>query len=321
MNISFAHQWLLSLIFLSILSCEKVIRIEEKNYEQKAVVFATIGEDSIAEVFLTESISNSGWVGNRQQTQFITDAKVEIHDVSSTELLKATSRYDDGYSWGYEDSILIPFYRGEKSHMIGKEYTLSFEYKNQEIKARTTIPSPVHLFEAKSIKINKNDGLYFWTVDGLRVTIQDRAGEANGYRLHVEYNYWDSNRVFDSLAGQYVRQDSVFRTHQTTSGYELDENKDGKNVIIEYTNGLGSWLKKILPDGRTMYYSDIIFQVETADLGLARYFQSIFEQKRGANDPFAEPVFLKSNIENGLGIFGGYSMSDTVHFRYVFHIE
>ncbi len=38
-----------------------------------------------------------------------------------------------------------------------------------------------------------------------------------------------------------------------------------------------------------------------------KYYRSLFIQEETADDPFAEPIFIHNNIENGLGNFSGYN--------------
>ena len=62
----------------------------------------------------------------------------------------------------------------------------------------------------------------------------------------------------------------------------------------------------------------LIFQLESQGPEMSEFFESLRGQRINNGDPFAEPVLLKGNIENGLGFFGLYSLSDSVKYRYYY---
>ncbi|MCB0846093.1 MAG: DUF4249 family protein, partial [Bacteroidetes bacterium] len=62
-------------------------------------------------------------------------------------------------------------------------------------------------------------------------------------------------------------------------------------------------------------YHNIVIRVEAMSHEAGIYLQSIEDQWNTEDDPLSESVFLKGNIQNGLGIFTGVSVSDSVHFR------
>lgn len=51
----------------------------------------------------------------------------------------------------------------------------------------------------------------------------------------------------------------------------------------------------------------VTVNVISIDLGYYRYQEAVIRQRRSRNNPFAEPVLIPSNIEGGLGCFGGYN--------------
>jgi hypothetical protein len=46
-----------------------------------------------------------------------------------------------------------------------------------------------------------------------------------------------------------------------------------------------------------------------------KYLRSLNEQAASGNSPFSEPVIIKSNVNNGLGVFGSYSLSKSYQIK------
>ena len=59
-----------------------------------------------------------------------------------------------------------------------------------------------------------------------------------------------------------------------------------------------------------MDIDSIDFELQTEDATYSNYLKSIQKQQSAADDPFAEPVLLYSNIKEGLGVFSGYSVKN-----------
>ena len=55
--------------------------------------------------------------------------------------------------------------------------------------------------------------------------------------------------------------------------------------------------------------------IQHLSYGLGNYLESVSKQSSNGSDPFTEPTLLHSNIEKGIGAFGGYSVSDTVYLQ------
>jgi hypothetical protein len=78
-------------------------------------------------------------------------------------------------------------------------------------------------------------------------------------------------------------------------------------------------MNQLKPERHTVFISRFIsfdFFFKSINHDYYTYLKSLnmYYETGGSEDPFAEPVVIFSNIENGYGIFGSYS-TDTVSAR------
>jgi hypothetical protein len=54
--------------------------------------------------------------------------------------------------------------------------------------------------------------------------------------------------------------------------------------------------------------------IQSLDINVARFYDTLDRQHEANRNPFAEPVFLKSNIEGAFGVFGAVNISQPYFF-------
>ena len=219
------------------------------------------------------------------------------------------------YWWDIPDSVLVFFYGSEKKIQAGKTYKLSFPFEDKTVTAQTFIPEPVPIQEAEEVYITEVDPIDgVWDYWGLRTKFKDRAGEDNAYRIQFRAEGFANIPVFDPVTGEFIRRDTIHQRYVSYSDIITDENRDGQTLTMESRPPYApiEYSEYTRPDGTRGYGIQYQIRLQVMDRAAGKFLQSLTEQQQSSYDPLAEAVFLKSNIENGLGVFAGFNLSDTL---------
>lgn len=297
--------------------CEQIIRIDEDDHESKAVVWALMGKDSLPEVYIQRNNPIAGWIEQEPSARFEKGLPVEMAVDGNSQLLTEKQKYYVGeyYWWDIPDSLLVYFYGSEEKMQTGKTYTLSFPFEDKTVSATTFIPEPVPLLDAEEVYITEVDPIDgVWEYWAMRAKFKDRAGEDNAYRIQFRAEGFTSIPVFDPVTGEFLRRDSIYQRFVSYSDIITDENRDGQTLTLDSRSPYApmEYQEYIRPDGSTGYGIQYQIRLQVMDRAAGKFLQSLTEQQQNSYDPLAEAVFLKSNIENGLGVFAGFNLSDTL---------
>lgn len=214
----------------------------------------------------------------------------------------------------------------------GKEYTVTATAPGYNaITATSRIPEPVSIvrLDTTSSRDEYGEQMFDFTV-----VFDDPPAESNYYMLsvrsyyeisHIEYDY-----ILDTLYVDAEKDTIVMGYRRDTIEYidVRDENTwfESENLAIENEDNFQSriifsdklfdgkrysitgrfypWFLWDANDSATVYFS-----LEAIDEHYYRYIDSRADHYYAKNDPFAVPVVVHSNIEDGLGILGGMSVS------------
>lgn len=211
----------------------------------------------------------------------------------------------------YEDEKLVTTLTGENGHyrslyrpVPGKNYRIEASSpQHGAVSASCFIPTAIELENVIVTErmVDENARTY------LQLQFNDPAGETNYYEL-VAYGtreYYDPTRdlVFTNtgqLALELVSGLTAFDEGLTTSALRFsDDHFDGKemNLVVRSFGALETWseLRIVLRSVSDAYY---------------KYQSTLALQRSTADNPFAQPVNVFSNIQGGFGIFAGYGISD-----------
>lgn len=303
-NFKYLKQVLIALITLLWLnSCEKVIPFEGDIDSSKLVINSIFESDSVFKVH----VSGSRSVIDTSSFQNIVDAIVKIKDENNN-LIEFLSHTNNG------------FYTGQNIPEENKTYTLEVEHSNYtNIMASDSLPSP--------ITINNVD----------TSTIIDAI---NGNRLQITMNFNDPITIENFyLVETYAVIEYLLIYDLDTVEYEIDTSQQTMFLTDEVFQNGGSpyrdqgLFNDLLFDGQSKSLEIEIpnnfkaneddYEWRSNTLGLRVYLHNIsrsyyyyrtsLEQYQNASgNPFAQPVQVFSNIENGFGIFAG---SQTNYFE------
>ena len=287
-----------SLIYIS---CEKVIPFEGDVNTPKLVINSVFESDSTFKVHVSSSRS----VIDTSSFENIDDAVVTIKDGNGN-VIEVLNHFVNG------------FYKGQVLPEENTTYILEVNHPNYaKITASDSLPSP--------IIINSVD----------TSTILDPI---NGNRLRISMNFDDpENNQNYYLLETYSVNEYLIVENLDTIEYELDTTKQFMVLTDEvFQNGGSPWrdqglfndllfngqnktLEIEIPnenwsgseDGYDWSYKTLTLRLYLHNITISYYYYrtslELFQNASG--NPFAQPVQVYSNIENGFGVFAGSQIS------------
>jgi len=293
-------------LVLTLFSCEKEIELTNPNAERKNVVNAIFNIDSTMKVLLYKSNLP---LSSDDEFDLITNAKVEIAENGIKEELE--------FSGGKIIEMGIPegYYVSPKTISEGKTYSLTVSGEGiKEMNA--TIKAPKKVIVNTPILKNTKNG------QELSFSIDDASDEENYYEIAVYYSYiYKYFNGQDTFVGEPVFEQAYLEVKNENKS-PLEAETAGSLLLItdEIFNGKTYNLDLILytvmgsqedefgggdPIDNSQYeILGAALQISTINKALYEYNLSVQKQQESGGDPFSEAVQIKSNIENGLGIFG-----------------
>jgi hypothetical protein len=289
-------------IFLSIIvfGCETTEKIDDFPLRpSKLVVNCYFNADSIWEFQVSKSLS----VLDNAPLKVIKNASIRLF--SEGVLLDTINTMD-------EDG----FYRStENLPEEGREYSIEVSSPGFKdvLNAKDITPikpsiTNVNVVITDSVFYSYDAYYNYGHVKGsFEITFPDQKGVSNYYQFKAFYidslfYYYEKGPVFSHLERRYVSVSSEDISVENSTEY-------GNIVLIndhiydgqDYTFSLDfeEWSAKKGID----YYLELTSLTREGFL----YRKSINEYDNSRNDPFSEPVIIYSNVNNGFGIFSGFS--------------
>ncbi|MBK6445421.1 MAG: DUF4249 domain-containing protein [Bacteroidetes bacterium] len=285
---------------ISLIGCEKNVTVEIPKADEQIVVEGYIETGQYPFVILSKTLPFFGSINTSTTSLLantVTGALITLNDGTTIDTLNQLTGIDYGI---YSTARM----RGE----VGKTYSLTISVNGKTLKAVTSIPNPVVL-----------DSVW-WKVDGQRdslgfawahLTDPDTLG--NCYRWFAQrinhYTYGDDiGKIKDStfIAPQgSVFEDKFFNARSfdinAIRGQFLNSQKedDQNEESIFFKRG-----------------DTIVLKFCSIDRSHFEFWRTEETQVGNNGNPFGSPAPITSNIEGGLGIWGGYATTfDTIIAR------
>jgi hypothetical protein len=192
---------------------------------------------------------------------------------------------------------------------FGNTYTLEVSHPEWgTATAEQTMPEPVPLQEFEFRELPPN--IFSGTTGELSLTFQDPPGEENYYELVVEevctYTFIDyyGQEVTEEYRGPVFFETEFTNDPNISRGYNFegllvsDRNFDGQTFTLK-----PRFLYCLPEDGTVDPSEQFIIHWRTVTKDYFNYSISLNDNLNAQNNPFAEPVSLYNNVENGVGAF------------------
>ncbi len=303
-------------------SCETIVDVDIPNEPPRLVANAFLQADSAVVVELTQSQS------------ILTNA-----DLKSVAGATVTLRGEAQPVATLEESTTPGVYFSTFTPAVGSTYTLRVSKDGFEpVEATTFIAPPVPIRSIAvdtSVFINRylnfEDSLITdrnVVVDEIRLIFDDPANEQNYYEVSVyrfvvqiQPRYDDENNFIDNdtvryFSPIYLRSDDPAIAGGESDPLEGSSDFFGTDLLFndDFFNGK-QYSLRFRPE-QYGFYDDsepqLYVILRTIDEAQYRYLRSVDLQYENEGNPFAEPVQVYSNVENGYGIVAGSSASRVV---------
>ena len=279
-------------------NCTKEIDFDEQDIAPRIVVNSLFTNDSVWSAHISRSV---GVLDNTSYTT-IDDASVNIFDENAN-LVTALTHQGDGL---YTSPTGV-------SPLPNQSYTLEASATGyQGVNATNFIPPAVDIFQLDTVtSTNSNDE----TILEATITFQDPPNVSNYYMLEVlvkgTWESWEGDSVefrepleisCDDINVETVNRFN-FGGFENTYLYLMlkDQNFDGENYALTFSVINYAELKEMELFGE-------IRLVNTSE-AYFNYLTSFNMYQRTINNPFATPVQVYSNVNNGMGIFAGGTLT------------
>ena len=313
---------LLLVVALSFSACETIVDVDIPNEPPRLVANAFLQADSAVVVELTQS----------QSILINADLKsVRGATVSLLEEAQPVATLEESQTPGIYFSTFTP--------SVGKTYTLRVSKDGFEsVEAITFIAPPVPIQSIEmdtSVFINSylnfEDSLIIdrnVVVDEVRLSLDDPTNERNYYEvsmyryiIQLQPRYDDENNFIDNDTVRYFSPIYLRSDDPAIAGGESDPLEGDSEVY-----GIALLFNDDLFDGRQYslrfrpeqygFYNDqepqLYVVLRTINEAQYRYLRSVDLQYENEGNPFAEPVQVYTNVQNGFGIVAGSSANQVV---------
>lgn len=331
--------WLILPVILIFSSCEKEIKFKGEEQKPLLVLNGFLTPDSVVQIHL----SRSRFILDRRTNQYpINDATVELY-VNGQH--KETLLHRD-----WEDNLIVGYYRGTYKPREQDIITIRASAPGlQPVKAETTIPSAPRIeladstltyhWEDMTNSASSTPSETYKTLvqtNDIRILLKDDPEKNNAYFLKVDNTVYHDNGhhfVYPSdvdiktiIKGNITGDTSDFLEEFLSDDEETfyrrnlfsDTFFNGRNLFLDFQNVTYIQTKKYR-NGKEVDSSDeeVEYQYTIALSAMSEeYYRFIITSQRALylkNDPFADPVQVTSNVENGTGLLGSYTTSKFVY--------
>lgn len=282
--------FVLLLIALISVKCQKEIVIPQLPYESKVVIQGIVEPDSFPIVYINRTVPYLS--GTTDPADLIVrNATVTISSKEGTDPL-------------YLDSVYIAFeckyayfYKGNSVSKANTTYTLTVVDGTKTHTATTTTSLKPVTISRVSYTPNFKD--LYGTHEGVITYFTDIPGENNYYRFEMKRKVYQSTRYVtgngrDLLVPCLAEGDTIMFTETGRSVYN-DENLQGKEI------------KLVIEPALTHLVEVTVFiRIITIDKNAYEFYDRIDGQKLAQFNPFIEPVFILPG-QFGSGALGFFS--------------
>ena len=274
------HLLLLLAIILSITGCQKTVFIDVGQVKPRLVVNSILQKDSLLKIQLSKSKS---MMDTSQSINLINNATVKIFE---GKILKQT------LTKGISGSFTAAF-----KPKISTTYRLEIENTGfGHVEATTMIPiTPQLIFAKQTTELTPGSSSQYIKFS---IGLKDQGVEPDYYYLRafiIKKGYLPGASNNNVMSCDIFSDDNVIITDNSTL----------KGVIFNDAAFTSANYELIVyTPYRITKDFNLWFELSSISTDYYKYLVSIIMQNNAGQNPFAEPVVIRTNVQNGTGIFG-----------------
>ncbi len=297
-------------ITLFLFSCQKELEIELPDFEQKPVVNCLFATDTNFVLNISHSISL-----NDSMKVEIANAKCYLF--SENQLIDSFRYVSDGY---YKSNIKPEHRKYYKLKIITPQFG--------EVSSTSYVPANVQILNteqqnfAVSVPDYSSDASENMPFNRLSITFTDDASVNNYYELKIMVKrFWN-----DSLHDSYMENAYLYCYDNVVKNEDILDyepnifvfsdslfNGQTKTIDFLYKPSWISWANGNSNGNISYFYGDYRLYYKFRSISKEMYdfrkslIRHVYNQQTDDFQVFGDPVPMFSNINNGLGVFAGYT--------------
>ena len=304
------HRIYILVFFIVFSSCDKEIEVNVGLSATQLVVEGYIQQEYPAYVILTRSENYFNEVSaNTIDNISVKDAEVfvERNDGIIHKLTYLSNNILD--SLPDFDTFMLPLnglyldmnYQQDQFSQIGYKYKLHIYWNGDTITSSTSIPPQ---YPIDSVWVESKDTIedlfkcYIWA----RINDPDTANNSMlvHYKRDLGWKPMDSLFIPTAIS---LRSDKLLNGESYEAFYSRSGRFDEEDGVLLPFNG------DRVVDGEFVQKDIVMLRISHIDYDSYKFWRSVERSQSTNGNPFAEPMNLFSNIDGGLGIWGGYGVS------------
>lgn len=274
----------------TLISCEKEIPLDAEQKVPRIVVNSIFGDGDTIYVHVSESrdVLFEGDLPN------LTNAIVKLQDVNGNTLGDFTHQGEGIYKL----NNYLP--------VAGQTYHLNVTHAGFDpVDAQTQTPSVITINSTDTLR--KNDEMNY------SIKFSDNASTTNYYAIAIEKIIIGD---FYQYSDYYFETSEIFTQNGSA---DVDGTKYGSIFLFSdatFNGGQCIFDASTYNPAQSTDSTIVVVSLMSLSEDYFKYKLSLEKYQETAGDPFAQPVQVYSNVENGFGIFGGYSVyRDSLFFE------
>lgn len=285
-----------AVLFLFV-SCEKNITVKIQPYQGMLSIQCMLVPGEVPKLYLSQS---TGFFSSQitPADLFVHGARVIISSPETRDSLITTMGRDSFYC---QDTY---FYQGKFIVKQGLTYNMEVTYDGKTYRSSTTINQQKPMIEKVGYVSAFKD--IYGEHEGVVVDFTDITGQVNTYRIEMSRQIDSSARKTEAAYKSECNGASFFTVKEV-----------GRAIYFDIGSGDGRPVSVTVEPTYSHHNGSVaLVYLQAMDPLSARFFDQLDKQKLATSNPFVEPVFLTSNINGCMGVFGHYVRSEPVQFIY-----
>lgn len=282
-------RWLSIICLIIFTNCDREIPLPNLEVEPVMVADFTFNPDAIWQLYLTQSTT----LVNADTLLFIPDAEVIVENLKTGE--KISLGYDGNGFYSAKNTFPLSNTPYSFTASANGLHTITAQ-------SQSPLPFSIELNGFSTFQYRGRDNYQF------EFTINDNPTEDNFYLIEIQYNLLINDTLHTAKAGHFS-QDS----NSDNERIEIDHDSLNQSYLLDHTfNGQAyttevsgnSYLLKELPKASSAHAIISIKSINRAGYDYAKSIESFLINVESL---VLEPDAILSNIENGLGVFAGFT--------------
>ena len=286
----------------------KVIQVDAEKHESLVTLNGNLtDQDTVYQVL----VSNSLGIIDTSSYTFFDDATVELFEGNN--LIANFNFNAASFLYEFKDVASLPL-------VAGNDYTLKVDVPNYPaVEVTQKMPSAIEI-ESSEIDLGGGVDQYGEQSDVLTLSFTDNAATEDYYELAIEVVSFYIDTYVDPVTGEIIN-DTVrneYLTYLEPDGFTAERGPNGVVVFNDKLfNGNKYTLRTLgyfptMGNGQGLENSKITAKLTSITADRYYYQVSYGKYYEADGNPFAEPVIIHENVNNGHGIFSLGSQSSFV---------